>query len=59
MSGQGFGGPTVGGVVAGAGAAAVLPQTGMNSVVEIALAVAAGLAAWAVVYVASAKIAKR
>jgi hypothetical protein len=31
----------------------------VNFVVEIALAVAAGLAAWAVVYVASSKIAKR
>jgi hypothetical protein len=59
MYGQGSGLPPVLGAATGAGAAAVLPQTGVNSVVEIALAVAAGLAAWAVVYVASAKIAKR
>lgn len=51
-----------GGIVApvlGAATAAVLPQTGMNSAVEIALAAAAGLAVWAVVYVAMTKFAKR
>jgi zinc transporter ZupT len=47
----------------GAGAvlatAAVLPVTGMNSATQIALAVAAGLAVWAVVYMAAAKLNKR
>lgn len=46
-------------VVAGASTAAILPQTGATGIIEIALAVAAGLAAWAVVYVATAKYAKR
>jgi hypothetical protein len=32
-----------------------LPVTGMNSAVQIALAVAAGLAAWGVAYMAVAK----
>ena len=34
---------------------AILPQTGMSSVVGIAVAAAAGLTAWAIVYLAKAK----
>ena len=39
--------------------AAVLPVTGVNNAVEIALAAAAGLAVWAVLYMANAKYGKR
>jgi hypothetical protein len=39
--------------------AAILPVTGMHNAVAIALAVAAGLAAWAVVYMAASKFNKR
>ena len=59
MYGQGSGTPAVLAAATGVGAAAVLPHTGATGIVEIALAVAAGLAAWAVVYVATAKYAKR
>jgi zinc transporter ZupT len=38
---------------------ATLPVTGMNSATQIALALAAGLAVWAVVYMAAAKLNKR
>jgi LPXTG-motif cell wall-anchored protein len=60
MYGQGSGVPTkVVPAVLGAATATVLPQTGMNSAIDIALAAVAGLAVWAVVYVAMAKYAKR
>jgi hypothetical protein len=39
--------------------AATLPVTGVKNVVEIALAVAAGLAAWAVAYMVTAQRANR
>ena len=45
--------------VLGASTAAVLPQTGMNTAVQIALAVAAGLVVWAAVYFGMSKITKR
>ncbi|MDB5178504.1 MAG: hypothetical protein JWN01_447 [Patescibacteria group bacterium] len=54
--------PGKGGVVPavlGAATAAVLPQTGMHSAVAIAIAAAAGLAVWAIVYAAMAKFNKR
>jgi hypothetical protein len=56
MYGQGNG---TGAVLAAATTATVLPVTGMNNAVQIALAAAAGLAVWAVVYVAYAKYGKR
>jgi hypothetical protein len=39
--------------------ASILPVTGMHNTVAIALAVAAGLAAWAVVYMTASKLNKR
>ena len=39
--------------------ASVLPVTGMTNAVQIALAAAAGLAVWALVYVAGTKFSKR
>ena len=54
--------PGQGAVVApvlGAATVAVLPRTGMNAAVEIALAAAAGLAVWAVVYFAFSKFSNR
>jgi LPXTG-motif cell wall-anchored protein len=60
MYGQGSGVPTkVVPAVLGVSTAAVLPQTGMNSAMDIALAAVAALAIWAIVYVAMAKFAKR
>jgi len=56
MYGQGNGTPVVLGAAATAG---VLPLTGVSNAVEIALAAAAGLAVWAMVYVVSAKYGKR
>jgi len=56
MYGQGNGTPQVLGAVT---TAAVLPLTGVSNVVEIALAAAAGLAVWAMVYFAVAKYGKR
>lgn len=56
MYGQGNGTPQVLGAVT---TAAVLPLTGVSNVVEIALAAAAGLAVWALVYVAAAKFGQR
>jgi hypothetical protein len=56
MYGQGSGTPTV---LGAATTATVLPVTGMSSAVELALALAAGLAVWVVVYVAAAKFGKR
>lgn len=41
-------------VVATAGTVAVLPSTGMDAVMSLALAVAAGLVAWGVTYVLQA-----
>lgn len=38
---------------------AVLPRTGMNAAVEVALAAALGLAIWAVVYFAMSKFSQR
>ena len=51
--------PQVLGAAVGGLGASVLPQTGVNSVVQIALALAAGLAVWALVYVVMAKFGKR
>jgi hypothetical protein len=45
--------------VLGASTVAVLPRTGVNSAIEFALAAAAGLAVWALVYVAMNKFSKR
>jgi hypothetical protein len=59
MSGFGNGGTNPTAPVLGATTAAVLPVTGMNSAIQIALAVAAGLAVWALVYVATSKFSKR
>jgi hypothetical protein len=59
MSGFGNGNPNSVGPVLGVSTAAVLPVTGMNSAIQIALAVAAGLAVWALVYVAASKYSKR
>lgn len=39
--------------------AAALPVTGANNIVGIALAVAAGLAVWALIYAGVAKFGKR
>lgn len=52
MYGQGSQVPTVVPAVLGAGTVAVLPQTGMNSATHVAVAAAAGLATWALVYMA-------
>lgn len=52
MYGSGNGG---GKVLAAATTAAALPVTGTKNVVEIALAVAAGLTAWAALYMARAR----
>jgi hypothetical protein len=46
-------------VLPAATTAVVLPATGAHSYVGIALAVAAGLAVWAGLYVAQAKFGKR
>ncbi len=59
MYGQGNGVTKVVPPVLGAAAIGVLPQTGMNDVVQIALALAAGLIIWGVVYVVSHKFGKR
>lgn len=56
MYGQGTGTPQVLGAVT---TAAVLPLTGVSNVVEIALAAAAGLAVWGLVYLAATKYGKR
>ena len=45
--------------VLGASTVAVLPQTGVNSAEEFAVAAAAGLAVWAMVYVGMIKFGKR
>ena len=49
----------VAGAVLGASTMAVLPQTGMTNAVQIAIAAAAGLVVWAVLYVGMAKFGKR
>ncbi len=60
MYGQGSSStPTALGAVATVTGLAVLPQTGMSNVVDIAIAVAAGLVAWGVVYIAQNKFQKR
>jgi len=41
-------------VLGAATTATVLPQTGMNSATHVAVAAAAGLATWALVYMAQA-----
>ena len=41
-------------VLGAATTATVLPQTGMNSATHVAVAAAAGLATWAIVYMAQA-----
>ncbi len=46
-------------VLGAATTAAVLPLTGVSNVVEIAVAAAAGLAVWAIVYMAATKFSKR
>ena len=54
--------PGKGGIVApvlGVSTAAVLPQTGVNSAIQIAIAAAVGLAVWAIVYAVMSKFAKR
>jgi hypothetical protein len=56
MYGLGNGTPQVLGAVT---TAAVLPLTGVSNVVEVALAAAAGLVVWAMVYFAVAKYGKR
>jgi hypothetical protein len=53
MYGQGNGVPQVLGV---ATTGAVLPLTGVSNSVEIATAAAAGLAVWAIVYLAYSKL---
>ncbi|HSX01779.1 MAG TPA: LPXTG cell wall anchor domain-containing protein [Candidatus Saccharimonadia bacterium] len=55
----GKGSGTVLGAATGGAAVVALPQTGANTTVQIALAVAAGLAVWAAVYVARAKFSQR
>ncbi|GEM_PF-2249883 len=56
-------GKVLGACTAGAAAAicgaTVLPQTGVDTAIQIALAAAAGLAAWAVVYMTVSKYGKR
>lgn len=47
-------GTTIVPVVATTGAVAVLPSTGMDAVMSLALAVAAGLVAWGVTYILQA-----
>jgi hypothetical protein len=56
MYGLGNGTPQVLGAVT---TAAVLPLTGVRNVVEIAIAAAAGLAVWGVIYMATSKFSKR
>lgn len=51
--------PPVSAVVGTAAAATVLPTTGMNLTVELALSAAAGLAVWAVIYMLNAKLSSR
>ena len=59
MYGHGSGVPQVLGAATGVTTAAVLPQTGMGSAIQVAVAMAAGLAAWAVVYIVSNKLSRR
>jgi LPXTG-motif cell wall-anchored protein len=47
------------GVAAACAGAAVLPQTGADTAISIAVAAAAGLATWAAVYVSAAKFGNR
>lgn len=44
---------------AAVGCATVLPQTGVDTAVQIALASIAGLAAWGIVYMSALKFGKR
>jgi hypothetical protein len=46
-------------VLAGGLGAGVLPRTGMNTATQIALAIAVGLAVWALAYMAMSKFSKR
>lgn len=46
-------------VLGAATTAVALPMTGASNVVQIALAAAAGLAVWAMIYVGVAKFGKR
>lgn len=46
--------PVVPAVLTATTTATVLPQTGMNSATHVAVAAAAGLATWAIVYMAQA-----
>ncbi len=50
MYGSGSGTDKVIAPVLGVATAAVLPQTGVNTSIELALAAAAGLVVWAMVY---------
>jgi LPXTG-motif cell wall-anchored protein len=47
------------GIAAACAGATVLPQTGMNAAIQLAIAAAAGLVAWAAVYMASTKFGSR
>lgn len=57
MYGRGAG--SAAGVGAGLGATTMLPETGMNLAVQLAVAIVAGLAVWALVYGTTAKFGKR
>jgi LPXTG-motif cell wall-anchored protein len=57
--GSGVTTPKIVPAVLGASTAAILPQTGANSGVEYAVAAAAGLAVWALVYMGMAKFGSR
>jgi len=59
MYGQGTSVPQVLGAATGITAATVLPQTGMSSAIQVAIALAVGLAVWAVTYMATSKFPKR
>jgi hypothetical protein len=58
-TGKGGGSNPIVPIAATLGASTVLPRTGMNTALQIALAAAVGLAVWAVVYIAMAKFSKR
>jgi hypothetical protein len=59
MYGKGSSIPAVLGVTTAAGTTGLLPKTGANMVIELALAIAAGLAVWALAYVANTKFSQR
>jgi LPXTG-motif cell wall-anchored protein len=47
------------GVAAACAGATVLPQTGVDTAIQLAIAAVAGLGAWAVVYMSALKFGKR